>query len=428
MKDQLRILAVLVALLSAGCFGNDPPVILSFTVDEPNPEAGAPVQFSFSVTGAASDGIRIDPVPGPVVTSPVTVVPPESALYTLSVYNVDGIYVSKDIRIIVRPAFAITAVDATPGQVAPGNDVTLTWTTTSAGRATITDPASGQVLEVATSGSMIVHPAATTVYTLTAYNKTDKSPPSLTAKITARVARPPSVSNFVASPPAITQGASTRLSWSGDAVNYSVSDGTTTFNVGPRRSLVVRPAATTAYTLQAVGPGGKVTTPPLTVTVDPHPATSLTYTAPSSGALQLVADACSPCGAVTLRIKATATVQLRGLAFNLPLDSTKVTFDGMLGAGPAWPDRFRKATMGRGPLQDVLVIGMALEGTGTAPAQDVTLNPGDELANFTLGLVSAGGSGTVFDGALLPPAYKSSMQSSSGRISSAIAVGKLDAN
>ncbi len=84
--------------------------------------------------------------------------------------------------------------------------------------------------------------------------------------------------------------------------------------------------------------------------------------------------------------------------------------------------------MGRGPLQDVLVIGMALEGTGTAPAQDVTLNPGDELANFTLGLVSAGGSGTVFDGALLPPAYKSSMQSSSGRISSAIAVGKLDAN
>ena len=426
MKDQLRILAVLVSLLSAGCFGNDPPVILSFTVDEPNPEAGAPVQFSFSVTGAASDGIRIDPVPGPVVTSPVTVVPPESALYTLSVYNVDGIYVSKDIRITVRPAFAITAVDATPGQVAPGNDVTLTWTTTSAGRATITDPASGQVLEVATSGSMIVHPAATTVYTLTAYNKTDKSPPSLTAKITARVARPPSVSNFVATPPAITQGASTRLSWSGDAVNYSVSDGTTTFNVGPRRSLVVRPAATTAYTLQAVGPGGTVTTPPLTVTVDPHPATALTYSNPASGALQLVAD-CSPCAPVTLRIKATATVQLRGVALNLPLDSTKVTFDAFA-AGPALTGGVSKATMGRGPLQDVLVIGIALEGTGTVPAQDVTLNSGDELAHFTLGLVSAGGSGTIFDGAAPQPAYKSSVQSSSGRISSAIAVGKLDAN
>ena len=426
MKDQLRILAVLVALLSAGCFGNDPPVILSFTVDEPNPEAGAPVQFSFSVTGAASDGIRIDPVPGPVVTSPVTVVPPESALYTLSVYNVDGIYVSEDIRITVRPAFAITAVDATPGQVAPGNDVTLSWTTTSAGRATITDPASGQVLEVATNGSMIVHPAATTVYTLTAYNKTDKSPPSLTAKITARVARPPSVSNFVATPPAITQGASTRLSWSGDAVNYSVSDGTTTFNVGPRRSLVVRPAATTAYTLQAVGPGGTVTTPPLTVTVDPHPATVLTYSNPASGALQLVAD-CSPCAPVTLRIKATATVQLRGVALNLPLDSTKVTFDGFA-AGPALTGGVSKATMGRGPLQDVLVIGIALEGTGTAPAQDVTLNSGDELAHFTLGLVSAGGGGTIFDGAAPQPAYKSSVQSSSGRISSAIAVGKLDAN
>src|SRR5207253_703344 len=249
---------------------------------------------------------------------------------------------------------------------------------------------------VATSGSMIVHPAATTVYTLTAYNKTDKSPPSLTAKITARVARPPSVSNFVASPPAITQGASTRLSWSGDAVNYSVSDGTTTFNVGPRRSLVVRPAATTAYTLQAVGPGGTVTTPPLTVTVDPHPATALTYSNPASGALQLVAD-CSPCAPVTLRIKATATVQLRGVALNLPLDSTKVTFDGFA-AGPALTGGVSKATMGRGPLQDVLVIGIALEGTGTAAAQDVTLNSGDELAHFTLGLVSAGveeGIGTV---------------------------------
>src|SRR5207237_10818264 len=130
MKDQLRILAVLVSLLSAGCFGNDPPVILSFTVDEPNPEAGAPVQFSFSVTGAASDGIRIDPVPGPVVTSPVTVVPPESALYTLSVYNVDGIYVSEDIRITGRPAFGITAGDATLGTVPPGHDMKHTWTRT----------------------------------------------------------------------------------------------------------------------------------------------------------------------------------------------------------------------------------------------------------------------------------------------------------
>src|SRR5207245_10236560 len=122
---RLRCWAGLVSWLRAWCWGNDRPVILSFTVDEPNPEAGARVQFSFSVTGAAADGIRIDPVPGPVVTSPVTVVPPESAMYTLSVYNVDGIYVSKDIRITMRPAIAITTVDTTPGPVASGNDIPL---------------------------------------------------------------------------------------------------------------------------------------------------------------------------------------------------------------------------------------------------------------------------------------------------------------
>jgi hypothetical protein len=427
MTALLRFLAVVVLVLAgAGCFGNDPPVILSFKVDDPNPEAGVPVHFTFSVTGAAADGIRIDPVPGPVVTSPVTVVPPASAVYTLSVYNVDGIYVSQDIRITVRPVFAITAVDAAPGQVKPGSDVTLSWTTTAAGRATITDPTSGQVVDVATSGSMIVHPAATTVYTLTAYNKIDKPPATLTRKITARVGRPPSVSNFAVDNPSIVQGESATLSWQGNALNYSVSDGTSTFNVGPRRSLVVRPATNTTYTLQAVGPGGTSTAGPVTVAVQAHAATSLTYTAPPSGALQLIAD-CSPCAPVTLRIKATATVQLRGVAFNLPLDSTKVTFD-RFAAGPALTGAVSKATMGRGPLHDVLVIGIAMEGTGSAPAQDVTLNPGDELANFTLGLVPAGGSGTVFNGAAPPPAYKSSLQSSSARVSNAIAVGKLDAN
>jgi len=55
------------------------------------------------------------------------------------------------------------------------------------------------------------------------------------------------------------QGDSATLSWQGNAVNYSVSDGTSTFNVGPRRSLVVRPATNAAYTLQAVGPGGTST-------------------------------------------------------------------------------------------------------------------------------------------------------------------------
>jgi len=222
------------------------------------------------------------------------------------------------------------------------------------------------------------------------------------------------------------QGEEATLSWSGNAVSYGISDGTTTFNVGPRRSLAVRPSVTTTYTLQAVGAGGTTMSAPLTVTVDPHPATTLTYSAPAAAPLQLVADACNPCSAVTLRIKATASLQLRGLALNLPLDSTKVSFDGFaVGAGLS--SAISKAAMGTGSLQNVLVVGLALQGTGAAPAQDVTLNAGDEVASFNFGLRSAGGRGTVFDGAAPGSAYKAMVQSSSGRTASAIAVGRLEA-
>ena len=165
--------------------------------------------------------------------------------------------------------------------------------------------------------------------------------------------------------------------------------------------------------------------------MEPHPATTLFYSAPGAGALQLVADDCAiPCAAVTLRIKApsSASVKLRGLAFNLPLDTTKVNLvAGSFSKGPPLGAAVSAAKMGSGILQDVLVIGMALEGNGSAPAQDVTLNPGDELAHFILALNPVGGRGTVFDGAAPGSAYKAMVQSSSGRTASAIAVGRLDA-
>jgi hypothetical protein len=202
--------------------------------------------------------------------------------------------------------------------------------------------------------------------------------------------------------------------------------------VGPRGSLLVRPASNTTYTLQAVGPGGTSTAGPVTVTVQAHPATSLTYGTPAAASLQLVADPCAnPCTTVTLRIKPTATVQLRGLAFNLPLDTTKVSFGGF-GVGSALANAVPKATMGSGPLRDVLVIGIAFTGTGTAVAQDAVLDPSnpavDEVAHFTLSLLSAGGAGTVFDGAAPGVGYKAVVQNAAGRTYNAVAVSKLDAN
>jgi hypothetical protein len=420
---------LILALAAAACARSPRPVIESFTVDEPNPDVGTAVQFSYSVRGAQT--IRIEPAPGIVHASPVSVVPLESGTYTLHAVNDDGLGAAQGIPITLRPRFAITTVDAFPGQVGPGSDVTLAWRTVSAERATITDPGTGQVTDVAVNGSTVVRPAITTVYTLTAYNRPGRTPASVTANVTARVAPPTAVSGFTAIPAFIIQGDATTLSWSGNATSYSITNGTSTFNVGPRRTLIVRPAATTIYTLNAIGPGGPLLDPPkVTVTVEPHPATSLLYTAPADAALRLVADSCTnPACTVVLRIHAQATVSLRGLALNLPLDTTKVSFN------PATfttgiPGAVVKAAMGTGTLEDTLVLGIALPGTGTAPAQDVTVNAGNDLARFELTLLSAGGRGVVFDGAALAAtptsAFKASVQSAPGRAGKAIAVGKLE--
>lgn len=427
-----RGLLLALALIACSKKSGPLPVIESFTVDDANPEQGAPVQFSYSVSGATG-GVALYPVPGAVYQSPVTVIPPTTATFSLQATNENGVS-SRDIAVNVRPVppLAINATDAAPGQVAPGGAVTLSWTTTSADHATVTDGATGQSVDVPITGSAVVYPGATTAYTLTAYNKPGRIPASLSARITARVSAPPSVSGFSASPASIAQGQFSTLSWSGNAASYWVTDGMTTFNVGPRRSLVVRPSADTTYALHAKGLGGELPSPlTATVMVVPRPATTLVYYVPGPGVLQLVFDSCNtPCTLVTLKIVTTTAVQLRGVALDLPLDTTKVSFDASTFSTPL-AGAVAKAARGSGSLQDTLALGIALKGTGTAPAQDVTLSSGDELARFTLALLPAGGSGTVFNGAMLAASptspYKALIQSASGRAANAIAVGTLEA-
>jgi hypothetical protein len=197
-----------------------------------------------------------------------------------------------------------------------------------------------------------------------------------------------------------------------------------TSNLGGAKLLVVRPAATTTYALTGNGPGGVAGPQELTVTVTPRAGTGLVYTPPPAGSerLRLVADACpAPCKTITLRLVAAAPVALRGVAIDLPLDPSKVsldplTFSSALDAG--------KAVLGSGPLMGELVLGAAKKGTGTAPAADTSLLGGAELAHFSVALQSLGGQGVVFDGA---QAFKSFIQSASGRTPGGIAVGKLEA-
>ena len=431
---------LLAALLFCACHHGPqkPPVIVSFTVDNATPAEGDSISFSYQVTGATS--VRIDPLPGPVSASPVTVTPFVGSDFTLSAQNGAGT-VQQTITITVMPATPVSVdrFTALPGQAAAGTDVTLSWKVTAAATLSLSDGSSNPPRDVTGVTAVHVNPTVTTVYTLTAQAKPNHTPASASARAVARVVQPVMVSSFTATPSSILQGDPATLSWGGTATSWAVSaNGGTPVNRGPLKNLVVRPASNTAYTLIATGPFGTLSpAPQVVVTVRPNPASTLTYTLPAASAKPLMLKAISCSGSTTcvLALVAQNATSLRGVAVDVPIDSTKVTLDptklvlntAVIADTPPAAD----AVIGSGPLHDTLVFAAARKGNGTATASDVQLNPGDEIAHFTIALASSAGRGPVFDGTTAAgnAAITSVIQSTAlGRVAGGVAVGKLDAN
>jgi len=412
---------LLAALLVAGCEPYFKPHIDSFTVDDANPPAGKVVHLSYSVRGA--DIVSIVPEPGEVTGSPVAVTPRGTTIYTLRAANPIG-ESKQDVMVTLQTdaAASITSFRLTPSQAPAGAQRTLTWNIKNGVSMILIGGDLGTV-PIHSVGGLTVAPLVTTTYTLIATSGRAFTPPQVQGMAVARVVEPTAIAWFTATPPAILQGDAVTLRWDGSALSWSIAAGPTTTNLGVARLLLVRPAATTTYSLTGSGPGGAAGQQ-LTVTVTPRAGTKLVYTPPPSGSerLRLVADACpAPCTTITLRLLAAAPVGLRGVAIDLPLDASKVsldplTFSSALDAG--------KAVLGTGPLAGQLVLGAVKKGTGAAPAADKSLMGGEELAHFSVALQSLGGQGVVFDGA---QAFTSFIQSASGRTPGGIAVGKLEA-
>jgi hypothetical protein len=256
------------------------------------------------------------------------------------------------------------------------------------------------------------------------------APATVTATAVARIAAAASISSFTASSGPYNQGQQITLSWDGTATSWVLFDGTTTTNYGPLKTATVRPMAYTTYTLTAKGVGGDVSQA-LPISVVAQPGTTLVYTTPvvTTQALRIVADPCGACTSITLKLVATAAMPangLRGVALNVPLDSTKVTLAGFAAPWVTDANPAAKAVIGNGPLKDVLVLGAALKGTGTAPALDAPLAVGAELAHVVLALAQPAVKGVIFDGASLSSnaGFVAQIRSASG--ATGIAVGKLE--
>lgn len=227
--------------------------ILRFDAVPNNIQPGQSSQLTWIVEGAT--GVNITPTPGSVPlngSSPVT--PAATTTYTLTATGPGGT-VTAAATVTVGTGVGnpqILRFEGNPLTIQPGQQSTLSWTTTGATTVSISG-----VGTVTPNGSTTVSPAQTTVYTLSASSADGKT---VTAPITITVATGniPQVVVFVATPQNIDSGSSTKLCWQvTGATSISITPGVGT-NLNANDCATVSPTVTTVYTLTATNATGTI--------------------------------------------------------------------------------------------------------------------------------------------------------------------------
>jgi len=157
----------------------------------------------------------------------------------------------------------ITSFISNPTSITTGHSSLLQWNVIRATSVSIDQDLGA----VSSSGTRLVSPATTTVYTLTATNSSG----SVTASVTVTVTQPtalPVILRFSVYPTSIIPGDSATLQWQvGGATSVSIDQGIGA--VPPSGTQWISPAATGTYTLTATNSSGSVTAS-VTVTVIPQ--------------------------------------------------------------------------------------------------------------------------------------------------------------
>ncbi len=146
----------------------------------------------------------------------------------------------------------IIRFEASPQNIQPGGQSTLSWATTGTSKVSISG-----IGAVTPNGSTTVSPQTTTVYTLTA---TAADGTSVTAPVTVTVTTGaiPQVVTFVASPQNIDAGQTTKLCWQvTNATSIAITPGVGT-NLNANDCATVSPSQTTTYTLTATNATGQI--------------------------------------------------------------------------------------------------------------------------------------------------------------------------
>lgn len=142
---------------------------------------------------------------------------------------------------------------ATPALINTGETSRLAWNVTDADTVEI----SPNVGNVAVSGSFVVSPTQSTVYTLTATNSNGSVQRSVTVNVQATNTEPPVIDFFSANPSTIIAGNSSTLSWRvQNATTVTINNGIGTVVGEGTRS--VSPDANRTYRLEASNAAGTV--------------------------------------------------------------------------------------------------------------------------------------------------------------------------
>jgi len=216
--------------------------IITFTSSPMNISAGQSSTLSWQTEGAET--VELSGT-GPVAANgSQSVSPTQTTTYTLTVKTKFG-EVTANTTIQVTPPSAprILRFTAAPQSIVVGDTATLLWSVENA-----TDVSISTIGVVGNNGTFNVSPTGTTTYRLTARNQSGEP---VTAETTVTVARPPAIISFTASPDTTRPGGEVTLTWiTENTTNVSISGVGTVAGSG---SIVVKPNATTAYTLTATG-------------------------------------------------------------------------------------------------------------------------------------------------------------------------------
>ncbi|HEY1339365.1 MAG TPA: PKD domain-containing protein, partial [Bryobacteraceae bacterium] len=230
------------------------PLIASFNATPNQIQPGQTSTLSWVVQGATT--VTIQPGLGNVsATGTSTVSPTQTTTYTLTATGPGGT-VNATTTVTVGGGTGnpqIIRFEANPLTIKPGDQSTLSWTTTGASVVTIT-PGVGPVTP---NGSTQVSPTTTTTYTLTASTSDGKSV-SAPVTVTVSTGQVPQVVTFVANPQNIDAGQSTKLCWQvTGAISISITPDVGS-NLAANDCATVSPTQTTTYTLTATNAAGTI--------------------------------------------------------------------------------------------------------------------------------------------------------------------------